>query len=197
MTGIEILKNIYQENTAYPKYINAKNRHCTKKTINILLDSLELWEKYDSFAIAYCYGSSCEEVDINLDRAIHWYKINFEDSGHIAAGFELAKIYTYQKQYQKAFKIYTKLATINHHQALTALGFFYKNGLYVKKDLNKALKYYQKGYKYGNLAAPVGIAIIYRKQHKYIKSLLLIIKVIGLRVISLFKGTLDEDTRMI
>jgi hypothetical protein len=35
--------------------------------------------------------------------------------------------------------------------------------------LNKALKYYQKGYKYGNLAAPVGIAIIYRKQHKYIK----------------------------
>jgi TPR repeat protein len=51
-----------------------------------------------------------------------------------------------------------KLATINHHQALTALGVFYKNGLYVKKVLNKALKYYQKGYKYGNLAAPVGIA---------------------------------------
>jgi TPR repeat protein len=35
---------------------------------------------------------------------------------------------------------------------LQILGFFYKNGLYVKKDLNKALKYYQKGYKYGNLA---------------------------------------------
>jgi TPR repeat protein len=42
--------------------------------------------------------------------------------------------------------------------------FLDKNGLYVKKDLNKALKFYQKGYKYGNLAAPVGIAIIYRKQ---------------------------------
>jgi TPR repeat protein len=197
LTGIEILNNIYQENGAYPEYMNSKIKPCSKKTFNILLDSFELGDKYASFAIAYCYHSGCDDFDINLDKAIYWYKINFEDSGHIAAGFELAKIYTCQKQYQKAFKIYTKLATINHHQALTALGFFYKNGLYVKKDLNKALKYYQKGYKYGNLAAPVGIAIIYRKQHKYIKSLLLIIKVIGLRVISLFKGTLDEDTRMI
>jgi TPR repeat protein len=51
----------------------------------------------------------------------------------ITAGINLGRIYTYQKQYQKAFKIYTKLATINHHQALTALGFFTKMVYMLKK----------------------------------------------------------------
>jgi TPR repeat protein len=96
LTGIEILNNIYQENGAYPEYMNSKIKPCSKKTFNILLDSFELGDKYASFAIAYCYHSGCDDFDINLDKAIYWYKINFEDSGHIAAGFELAKIYTCQ-----------------------------------------------------------------------------------------------------
>jgi TPR repeat protein len=69
---------------------------------------------YASFAIAYCYHSGCDDFDINLDKAIYWYKINFEDSGHIAAGFELAKIYTCQKQYQKAFKIFQQVLQDGH-----------------------------------------------------------------------------------
>jgi hypothetical protein len=44
----------------------------------ILLDSFELGDKYASFAIAYCYHSGCDDFDINLDKAIYWYKINFE-----------------------------------------------------------------------------------------------------------------------
>jgi TPR repeat protein len=61
-----------------------KNHTLSKKTFNILLDSFELGDKYASFAIAYCYHSGCDDFDINLDKAIYWYKINFEDSGHIA-----------------------------------------------------------------------------------------------------------------
>jgi TPR repeat protein len=65
------------------------------------------------------------------------------------------------------------LATINNHISLTALGGFYRKGIYIKKDIYKALEYYQKATKHGNQSAPIKIAGIYRQQRKYRHSRLL------------------------
>jgi TPR repeat protein len=124
-TDIELLKEIYNE--TIPDYMNPSLDLFGKNRFDIALNCY--YKKGDVFApclIGSFYFAGRGGLNVDLDRAIHWYKISFLKGESITAGINLGRIYTYQKQYQKAFKIYTKLATINHHQALTALGFFYK-----------------------------------------------------------------------
>jgi TPR repeat protein len=109
----------------------------------------------------------------------------------IDIGVNLAPLYMLDKEYKNAYKIYQILSTINDHVALTALGNLYRNGFYVTKDLNKALDYYQKAFKHGNLTAPIRTAGIYRQQGKYLKSLILLIKTIINRYTEVFNENKD------
>jgi len=154
----------------------------SQEALNLLLELDVENNGLATYFIGYLYFIG-EVVEKNIDKATFYYKKSFNESGNIDSGLEVAKIcFLYQKKYQESYNIYRTIITTNNHIALTALGNFYRNGFYVKKDLNKALEYYQKAIKYGNLSAPIRISGIYRQQRKYLKSLILLIKTLGKRI---------------
>ncbi|CAC9439638.1 hypothetical protein [uncultured Gammaproteobacteria bacterium] len=166
-----------------------------QKLIDLIpeIDKRNIW--YASAFIASVYGSEDNYggfgFKYNRKKAIYWHKKVFDNFYVIDIGVNLAPLYMLDKEYKNAYKIYQILSTINDHVALTALGNLYRNGFYVTKDLNKALDYYQKAFKHGNLTAPIRTAGIYRQQGKYLKSLILLIKTIINRYTAVFNENKD------
>ncbi len=67
---------------------------------------------------------------------------------------QIAREFFNEDEYEKAYSIFDELATKhNDKEALYFLGLFYENGYAVKKDEDKALKYYKKAAKYGSVDA--------------------------------------------
>ncbi len=64
--------------------------------------------------------------------------------------------------YEKSFKHFKK-AQKDHHQAVFSMGFFYYYGYAVKKDVKKAVKYFDKAADANNPLAMVMLALIYDK----------------------------------
>jgi len=63
---------------------------------------------------------------------------------------------------KEAFKLFCKAAMQNDDSAQNNLGYFYDNGIGTKKDEDKALYWYKKAFRNGNIAAINNIATIYR-----------------------------------
>lgn len=79
--------------------------------------------------------------------------------------FELGQKYEFGKtvsqNYETAFKIYQKCAELRHTPALSKLGWYYINGIIVKKDCNKALDYFTRGAEAGDPVAMVNLGNMY------------------------------------
>ena len=142
---------------------------CHKEFFKILLEV-----EHNSKIAAYMLGNLYSGRDINvvgmknIDKSLYYYFKSFTETGNIDAGLDFAKIYNNlaienkdNTQYKKSIKIYEKIATVNNHIALNALGEYYEQGLGVDKNIDKALEYYQQAVKAGNLVAAVSVGRIY------------------------------------
>jgi TPR repeat protein len=169
-----------------------KNKGC--KDFLPLIPKIDKHNIKIATALIFIMYASDGQCGLKKDRkkAIYWAKKMFDNFNVIEGGEALASMYMQNKQYKNAYDTYQILATINNHISLTALGGFYRKGIYIKKDIYKALEYYQKATKHGNLSAPIKIAGIYRQQRKYLKSLVLLVKTIAKRI---YIATTDKDAQ--
>jgi TPR repeat protein len=63
---------------------------------------------------------------------------------------------------QKAFVLFTQAAELGDGASQLDLGYFFDNGLHVKKDKKKALHWYRKAYVQGDASAANNIGTVYR-----------------------------------
>ncbi|MCR5573013.1 MAG: hypothetical protein K6F57_04565 [Candidatus Saccharibacteria bacterium] len=66
-----------------------------------------------------------------------------EDLFQLGQQYEYGK--TVEQDYGAAFEIFKKCAELRRTPALSKLGWYYINGITVKKDCNKALGYFTRG----------------------------------------------------
>lgn len=62
----------------------------------------------------------------------------------------------------QAFALFTRGAELGDSASLVDLGYFYDNGIFVKKNKGKALQCYRKAYAQGDAGAANNIATVYR-----------------------------------
>jgi len=58
--------------------------------------------------------------------------------------FKMGESFHDDENYEQAYKYFMPAATKGHWNAILRIAAYYKNGQYVKKDLNEATKWYQK-----------------------------------------------------
>ncbi len=63
---------------------------------------------------------------------------------------------------EKAFALFARAAEMGDVSSQIDLGYFYDNGLFVKKDQSRAIKWYYKAYRQGDAGAANNIATVYR-----------------------------------
>ena len=70
--------------------------------------------------------------------------------------------------YKSAIKLYKEVSRLGDDEATFKLGTIYYNGKGVKRDINKAMEYFEKASQYGHIKAKYNSAIIYGlKQYKF------------------------------
>ncbi|VVM24658.1 hypothetical protein BSPWISOXPB_2006 [uncultured Gammaproteobacteria bacterium] len=147
------------------------NGNC-KNTINILLKADKNNCRIAASLIGnfYLHGKYGVKKDVN--ETIYWHRKAFFENEDIDAGLDLAIFYKNlaiknkdNALHKKSIEVYQKIATINNHIALTALGGCYEIGRGVEKNIDKSLEYYKQAAEAGNLAATMAMSRVYRK-HK-------------------------------
>jgi len=88
----------------------------------------------------------------NKEKSIEYFNKAIEHD-YVYAYNNLGKIYEEEKNYKKAYEYYLKSAEKEESWSCNKLGEFYRLGLYVEKDIKKALYYY-------NLATDVPISLL-------------------------------------
>lgn len=88
----------------------------------------------------------------DIDEALEQFRLEANE-GYISAYNSVAAIYVQKKNYKKAWKWYLKSAGANDSTGQYYVGKFYQEGLHVKKDLNMAVKYYEKAANQGHVQA--------------------------------------------
>jgi TPR repeat protein len=63
---------------------------------------------------------------------------------------------------RRAFALFTRSAELGDVGSQVDLGYFFDNGLAVKKDKKKALEWYRRAYLQGNVSGANNIATVYR-----------------------------------
>ena len=91
--------------------------------------------------------------------------------GDVTAINELVDYYIEIKDYYHAKLEVERLKYINSTDAYRKLGFLYSCGLIENKDLDQAIKYYQKGFDLGDEVSGYNLALIYIKEGEAIKSI--------------------------
>lgn len=95
--------------------------------------------------IGLCYlNGYTENHKKDIDKAIKYFKEAISKN-YIYAYNNLGKIYEDKKDYENAYLCYKKSALSEESWACNRLGLFYYNGIYVKKDINKAFEYFTIG----------------------------------------------------
>lgn len=93
--------------------------------------------------IGLFYMNGLYPVEKNIDKAILFFKKAAEQEYPYAYN-NLGMICEKNNNMQKAFTYYEKSASLGESWALNRIGEFYRKGIYVKKDMEKAFNYYNK-----------------------------------------------------
>jgi TPR repeat protein len=103
----------------------------------------------------YLHGKYGVKKDVN--EAIYWHRKAFFENEDIDAGLDLAIFYKNlaiknkdNALHKKSIEVYQKIATINNHIALTALGGCYEIGRGVEKNIDKSFEYYKQAAEAGH-----------------------------------------------
>lgn len=106
-------------------------------------ESLDSISALNTIGICYLHGYTPDrKIDKNL--AINYFK-KAASKNYIYAFNNLGKIYEEDGNYEEAFNYYLKSAKEEESWACNKIGEYYRIGLYVKKDLQKAYVYYSIG----------------------------------------------------
>lgn len=105
--------------------------------------SLDSISANNSIGICYLHGYNPNN-EVNLEKAIKHFELAAQHN-YIYAYNNLGKIYEEKKNYQKAYEYYLKSANEEESWACNKLGEFYRKGIYVQKDIDKAFYYYNIG----------------------------------------------------
>ncbi len=91
--------------------------------------------------------------------AEYWFKLAINDYPYKA--YEgLSKIYIEQGDYKEAYEYTVKATELNNVEAEYNLGVFYEKGIYVQKDIQKAIFWYKKAAKQGHKDAINNLNVI-------------------------------------
>jgi len=129
--------------------INKQNKKLTDEDINnawtylLKAKSLDSISALNTIGICYLKGYT-KDKQINIQKAIKYFELA-ANKNYIYAFNNLGKIYEEQKNYQKAYEYYLKSAAEEESWACNKIGEFFRLGLYVEKDLEKAYHYYKIG----------------------------------------------------
>ena len=96
----------------------------------------------------YIYGRHGVERD--SAKAEHWLR-EAASKGSIEGSWLLARHLEGAKNYEEAEDEYKKLEELGYSPALYALGFEYNRGIWLKRDVKKAIEYLEKAEQLGHL----------------------------------------------
>ena len=101
-------------------------------------------DKDSAFLLAKFYEKGFG-VKKDLEKAVEYYK-RVAYSNDSVSNF-LGNYYKKRKEYENARKYFSYAASNNYGESLIDLGVLYEKGLGGKKDINKAIEYYERAYK--------------------------------------------------
>lgn len=129
--------------------INKKIGSLSKEDINIAWNYLQKAKSLDSISslntIGICYlkGYNKNE-EINIDKAIKYFELAAKQN-YVYSYNNLGKIYEEKKDYETAFNYYLLSANKEESWACNKIAEYYRQGIYVEKNLEKAFYYYTLG----------------------------------------------------
>ena len=174
------------------------NGNC-KNTINVFLEADKNNCRIAASLIGHLYLNGKYGVKKDVNETIYWYRKAFFENEDIDAGLDLAILYKNlaiknkdNALHKKSIEVYQKIATINNHIALTALGGCYEIGRGVEKNMDKSFEYYKQASEAGNLAATMAMGRVYRKHKNWLKGMKMCLKAIP-KVLSEAKKNLDSE----
>ncbi len=116
------------------------------------------------FSLGYCYENGLF-VDRDYKTA-HKYYSDAEKKGSLKAKLALANLndnaIDTDVDYKVSFEIYTQLANIDTY-SVYKLGYCYENGLGCKKNIKKAISYYNQAFEQGELFVAITLASLYEE----------------------------------
>ncbi|CAC9507535.1 hypothetical protein [uncultured Gammaproteobacteria bacterium] len=117
------------------------NGNC-KNIVNILLEADKSNFRIAASLIGHLYLNGKYGVKKDVNETIYWHRKAFFENEDIDAGLDLAIFYKNlaiknkdNALHKKSIEVYQKIATINNHIALTALGGCYEIGRGVEKNM--------------------------------------------------------------
>lgn len=123
--------------------IGNKSKDNLKKAHDYLLKASSLGNIASINLLGNMYKNGIYPVKKDIDKAIEYYK-EAANHNYTYAFNNLGKICEDNKDFKNAFLYYEKSANLKESYALNKLGEFYRKGLYIKKDMNKAFYYYNE-----------------------------------------------------
>lgn len=109
-------------------------------------------------------------VTRDLTEAYKWYK-KVADTNAPKGQFYLGALHRLQKNHEKAVQYFEKAAMQGYVDAYLQLGWMYREGLGVPRDLEEAYKWYKKAADTNSSEGLFNIGGIYTRQKKYEKAL--------------------------
>ena len=126
---------------------------------------------YESDAYRSSLDTAERYLSVNrIDDALEQYR-QIASSGYVPAYNSIAEIYFQKRNYKKAWKWYLKAAEVGNSTGQYYVGYFYQEGLHVKKNTHLAVKYYEKAAGQGLMRAVLAIAECYQFGIGYKKDL--------------------------
>lgn len=92
-------------------------------------------------SLGLMYLNGIHPIKKNLDKAIYYFEIA-SNYNYAYAFNNLGKIYEEKKDYKQAFNYYLESANLGESWACNKIGEYYRQGIFIKKDLDRAFYYY-------------------------------------------------------
>ena len=127
----------------YDKLIGTHSNEELKEAYNYLIKAVELNNIPGINLLGLLYLFLLDICRLDINKAIEYFKIA-SSNNYAYAYNNLGKIYENKKDYKKAFNYYQKSSLLGESWALNKLGEYYRLGICVEKDIQKAFDYYNE-----------------------------------------------------
>ncbi|MBQ8192650.1 MAG: sel1 repeat family protein [Bacilli bacterium] len=127
----------------YDKLIGTYSNEELKEAYNYLIKAVELNNIPGMNLLGLLYLNGIYPVKKDINKAIEYFKLA-SSNNYAYAYNNLGKIYENKKDYKKALDYYQKSSLLGESWALNKLGEYYRLGICVEKDIQKAFDYYNE-----------------------------------------------------
>lgn len=113
----------------------------------------------------YKEGNKELNIEINTEEGIEWLKKAAEQN-HKKAQHELGSYYLNKEDHQKAYEMFLKAAKQDYEYSQYNIGLMYHYGIYLPKDIDKAIEYYKLAASKKLPSAQCNLGILYFLKHE-------------------------------